>query len=91
VIFKCADGAFSGVAAVAVGRQQLVLHVIGGEKVLQSSRCLVVESLEFWFETLDSELLMDVIIGLDPFQGGPGFHRDDSNVVAVINIADHDI
>jgi hypothetical protein len=35
--------------------------------MLQSGRCLVVESLEFWFEALDSEFFMDVIIGLDPF------------------------
>jgi hypothetical protein len=61
------DGSFSGVAAVAVGRNQLVLHVIGGEKVLQSGRCLIVESLKFWFETLGSELSMDVIICLDTF------------------------
>jgi hypothetical protein len=74
-----------------VGRHQWVLHVIGGEKVLQIGRCLVVKSLEFWFESLDREFLMDVIIGLDPFRGGPGFHRDDFNLVEVINIADHDI
>jgi hypothetical protein len=67
VLFKSSDGSFSGVAAVAVGRYQLVLHIIGGEKVLQSSRCLVVESLEFWFEPLDSEFLVDVIICFDPF------------------------
>jgi hypothetical protein len=67
VFFECLDGALSSVAAVTVGRHQLILHIIGGEKMLQSGRRLVVESLEFWFETLDSELLMDVIIGLDPF------------------------
>jgi hypothetical protein len=76
---------------MAVGRHQLVLHIIGSEKILQSGRCLVVESLEILFETLDREFLMDVIIGLDPFRGGPGFHGDEFNVVAVINIADHDI
>jgi hypothetical protein len=47
------------------GGHQLVLHAIGCEKVLQSGRCLIVESLEFLFETLDREFLMDVIIGLD--------------------------
>jgi hypothetical protein len=67
VFFKSSDGSFSGVAAVTVGRDKLVLYIIGGEKVLQSGRCLVVESLEFWFETLGSEFLMDVIICLDPF------------------------
>jgi hypothetical protein len=34
---------------------------------------------------------MDGIIGLDPFRGGPRFHWNDFNVVAVINIAYHDI
>jgi hypothetical protein len=67
VLFESSDGAFIGIAAMAVGRHQLVLHVIGGEKNLQSGRCLVVDSLEFWFETLYREFLMDVIIGLDPF------------------------
>jgi hypothetical protein len=67
LFFESSDGAFSGIAAVAVGRHQLVLHVIGGEDILQSSRCLVVKSLEFWFKILDHELLMDVIMGLDPF------------------------
>jgi hypothetical protein len=91
VFFTSSDGFFSGVAEVAVGRYQLILHVIGGEKVLQSGQCLVVESLKFWFETLGSEFLMDVIICLDPFRGGPRFNWEDLNLVAVINIADHNV
>jgi hypothetical protein len=67
VLFESSDCAFSGVAAMSVRRHQLVLPIIGGGKTLQSGRCLVVERLEFWFETLDSEFLMDGIIGLDPF------------------------
>jgi hypothetical protein len=67
VFFKSLDGSFRGVAAVTVGRDQLVRYIIGCEKVLQSGRCLVVESLKFWFETLGSEFLMDVIICFDPF------------------------
>jgi hypothetical protein len=76
---------------MAVRRHQLVIYIIGGEKILQSGRCLVVESLDFWFEALDSELMMDCTICIDPFRGGPIFHGDDFNVVAVINIAEHDI
>jgi hypothetical protein len=91
VLFKSSDGSFSGVAAVTVGRYQLVFHIIGGEKVLQSRRRLVFESLEFWFESLGNVLLVDVIICFDPFGGRLVFHWDDLNVVAVINIADHDI
>jgi hypothetical protein len=66
VLFESLDGAFIGIAAVAVGRHQLVLHVIGGEETLHGE-CLVVESLEFRSETLDRELLMDGIIGFQPF------------------------
>jgi hypothetical protein len=78
-------------AAMAVRRHQLVIYIIGGEENLQSGLCLVVESLEFWLETLDSEFLMDGIISLDPFRGGPRFHGHDFSVVSVINIADQDI
>jgi hypothetical protein len=67
MFFERSDGALRGVAAMAVRRHQLVIYIIGGEKILQSGRCLVVESLEFWFEALDSELLMDGIICFDPF------------------------
>jgi hypothetical protein len=91
MFLKSSDDVFSGIVAVSVGRHQLILHVIGGEKMLQSGRCLVVESLAFWFEALGCEFLMDVILGLDLFRGGPGFHRDDFNVFSVINIAAHDI
>jgi hypothetical protein len=69
----------------------LVLYIIGSEKVLQSGRCLGVESLKFWFETFGSEFLMDVIIIIDSFRGGPRFYWDDLNVVAVINVADHNV
>jgi hypothetical protein len=66
VFFEGADGAFRGVVAMALRRHQLVIYIIDSEKVLQSDGCLVVERLEFWLETLDSELLMDSIIGFDP-------------------------
>jgi hypothetical protein len=56
--------------SIAMRRHKLVVHIIGGEKVLQSGRCLLVKSLEFWFETLDSEFLMDGIIVLYPFSMG---------------------
>jgi hypothetical protein len=91
VLFESPDGAFRGVAAMAVRRHQLVIHIISGGKILQSSRCLVVESLEFWFEALDSDLLMNAVICFDPLRGGQRFHGDDFNVVAIINVADHDI
>jgi hypothetical protein len=52
------DGAFRRAAALEVRRHQLVIVIIDGEIMLQSGGCLVVESLELWFETLDSELVL---------------------------------
>jgi hypothetical protein len=67
VFFEGPDGALRGVAAMAVRWHQLVSDTIDDEEILQSGGCLVVESLEFWLETLDSKLLMDGIICFDPF------------------------
>jgi hypothetical protein len=89
VLFEGPDGAFSGVASMTVRWHQWVSDIIDGEEILQSGGCLVVESLEFWLETLDSELLMNGFICFYPFRSGPRFHGDDVNVVAIINIADH--
>jgi hypothetical protein len=76
---------------MAVRWHQLVSDIIDGEEILQSGGCLVVESLELWLETLDCELLMNGVICFDPLRGGPKFRGDDFNVVAIIDIADHDI
>jgi hypothetical protein len=69
---------------MTVRRDQLIIDVIGGEKNLQSGRFLVVESLKLGFESFDSEVLMYGVILFDPFRGGPRFHGDDFNVVAVV-------
>jgi hypothetical protein len=59
VFFEGPDGAFRGVAATSVRWQELLIDIIDGEEILQNGRCLVVESLEFWLETLDSELFVN--------------------------------
>jgi hypothetical protein len=76
---------------MAVRWHQLVSDIIDGEESLQSGECFVVESLELWLEALDSELLIDGIICSDPFLGGSIFHGDEFNVVAIINIAYHNV
>jgi hypothetical protein len=91
VFFEGPDVAFCGVAEMAVRWHQLVSNVIDGEESVQSGGCLVVESLKFWLETLDSEFLMNGVVCFYPFLGGSRFHGDDFNVVAIINIADHDV
>jgi hypothetical protein len=60
------SAAFRGDAAMTVRRHQLVSDVIDGEEILQSGGCLVVESFELWILTLDSELLMNAAICVDP-------------------------
>jgi hypothetical protein len=62
VFFKSSNGPFSDVAAMTVGGDKLIFHVIGSEKVFQSGGCFVVKGLKFGFEILGSELLMDVVI-----------------------------
>jgi hypothetical protein len=47
--------------------------------------------MQFWFETIGSELLINVIICLNLFRGGPGFHWDNLDIIAVINITDQDV
>jgi hypothetical protein len=76
---------------MTVRQNQLVSDIIGGEEILQSGQCLVVESLKLWFENFDCELLVDSVICLDPFRGGPGLHWDDFNVVAIVYVTQHDI
>jgi hypothetical protein len=90
VFFKSSDSSFSGVAAVAVGGNQLVLHFIGSETVFLSGRCFVVKSLMFGFESFGSEFLMNMIICFDPFRGGPGFRWENFDIIAVINITDRE-
>jgi hypothetical protein len=89
VFFESPYGAFRSVALMAVRPNQLISDIIDGEEILQSGRCLVVESLELWFENFDFELLMDAVICFDPFRGGPGFHWNDFDVVAIIDVTLH--
>jgi hypothetical protein len=91
VFLEGPDGAFCGIAAMSMRWHKLVRDIIDCEEILQSGGCLVVESLEFWRETLDSELMMKGVICFYPFRGRPRLHINDFNVVAIINISDHDI
>jgi hypothetical protein len=91
VFLESPDGAFRSVALMTVRRNQLISDIIDGEEILQSGRCLVVESFELWFETFDCELLMYSVIFFDPFQGGPLLHGKDFNIVAIIDVTYHDI
>jgi hypothetical protein len=62
VFSKSVNSSFSSVAAMTVGRNKFLFHVIGSEKVFQIGGCFVVKGLKFGFETLGSEFLMYVVI-----------------------------
>jgi hypothetical protein len=51
VFLEGPDGAFRGVASMAVRWHQLVIYIIDGEEILQRGGCLVVESLEYPFQS----------------------------------------
>jgi hypothetical protein len=91
VFLNNSNGSFSGVAAMKVGRNMFILHVIGSEKVFQSGGCFVVKGLKFGFETLGCELLMDVVVCVDPFRGGPGLRWENFDLIAVKNITYHNV
>jgi hypothetical protein len=50
VFHESPNGAFGGIAEIAVRGHRLISDIIDGEEVLQIGRCLVVESLELWFD-----------------------------------------
>jgi hypothetical protein len=62
VFFKSSNGSLRGVLAMTVGGDKLIFHVIGIFFKNQSGRCFVFKGLQFGFETLGSEFLMDVVI-----------------------------
>jgi hypothetical protein len=61
----------------------LIFRVIGSEKLYQRGPFFFVKGLKFGFETFGNELLMDVIIFFDPFQGGQVFHWDNFDIITV--------
>jgi hypothetical protein len=76
---------------MTVRRHQLISDVIDGEEIPQSGRCLVVESLELWFESFDCDILMNAVICFDPFRGGTLTHGNDFDVVAIKDVTYHRI
>jgi hypothetical protein len=91
VFFESSNGSLSGVLAMTVGGNKLIFHVIDSEKVFQSGECFVGKGLNFGFETLGSEFLMDVVICFDPFRSVPGLHWDNNDVITVKNITDNNV
>jgi hypothetical protein len=52
VFFESLDGAFSGIAAMAVRRHRLVLHIIGGEKIFKADDALLSRVWSFGLKPL---------------------------------------
>jgi len=46
VVFECVNGAFSGIASVYMGWDQLIINLFGGEVVLEGRRSFIVKMLD---------------------------------------------
>ena len=91
VVLEGLDGTFSGVAAVDVGRSELVVNVFLFEVVLENGGALIVKVLEFRAATGADELIVPLLVG-----GKDGFsfavlEGFNSNVVGVIFIEDKQV
>jgi len=51
VVFECADGTFSGIVAMHMGRDQLEIHILCHQKVFEGLGGFVVQPLKFGLET----------------------------------------
>jgi hypothetical protein len=50
VVFECTNGTFSGVAAVNVGGNELVINLFRLHEFFEHRRGFIVKTLHFWFE-----------------------------------------
>ena len=55
VIFECTDGPLGGVPAMYTGRDELVVDVFSGEKLLEDTGAFVIETLELGAEASETE------------------------------------
>ena len=65
VVFVGPNGTFGGVAAVAVGRDQLEIYGGVMEEIFEGLRGLVVESMELGTEATFNKDLTEIFEGLD--------------------------
>ena len=65
MIFEGLDGSFGSINTVLVWRYKLPLDVFAAQKICDGRRCLVVEDIELWLETLVFKVREDVVEGGD--------------------------
>jgi hypothetical protein len=65
VIFEGPNGAFSGIAAMNAGRNELEVHSVGMHEVFEESRTFVVKALQAWFQASGAEPFVQISIGRD--------------------------
>jgi hypothetical protein len=64
VILESSDGAFSRVAAMSIGRHELVVDVFVFEELFEHRRAFVVEALELWAEASLAEFGVQSFVGV---------------------------
>jgi hypothetical protein len=87
MIFEGLDSAFGAIAAMIVGRHQLVVNSFLSEVTLEAGRGFVVEAHMVWCKALIDEIIMEEVEGAEMFSFGIIFHGTGENGIAVIDIA----
>ena len=89
--FEGLYGFFCQIAAVVVGWDELVCHVVVSNGVLELRRALVVEDVVFWGDSRAFESVNDGLICAYHFAGCAILHCFLEDSVAVWVCKDHDI
>jgi hypothetical protein len=90
VVLECADGTFGGEHAVEPGGDKLPCNATGIEEVANSLGALVVEPMDFRFETTDGEVVIQFGGGSGQLHGGVGLEGLREDGVTIVIVEDHD-
>ena len=84
VFFKRADSAFGSVAAVHVGRHELVIDGLHGKELFGGYQALVVEAMQVGSEARSDKAGMQGPKIREDARAGSTAHRLDQNAIAVV-------
>ncbi len=77
------DCFLSNVLAMVVWRDQWEGHVVLLDDVLEFHRALIVKDMPLWFNSCCFEVVYQVLVGANHFDGCAIFHHFDQNCTAV--------
>jgi hypothetical protein len=91
VVFVGADSALGSVAAMDMGRSELVINVLLVNVLNENLGCLIIKDLELWMQSSRLEELNRFNICALDFRGRAILDRDSVDGVAIIIIEDKHI